>query len=88
MTPDIFPNSVEAKCSECGHIWRYERHEILACPFCNAKFDSVEFNVGKTYAFFTGRRWKNILQENRRKESKSLPDRVTKGLFGDWEERK
>ena len=87
MTPDIFPDSIEAKCSECGHIWRYERHEALACPFCNAKFNSVDFNRLKTYAFFHGKRWKSILRENRKLELQSLPDRITKGLYSDWVEK-
>jgi endogenous inhibitor of DNA gyrase (YacG/DUF329 family) len=86
VSPDIFPDSVEAKCSECGHIWKYERHEALMCPFCNARFESVEFNASKSYAFFGGRRWKAIIKEERRGRSQ-LPERITGGLFGDWKER-
>lgn len=85
LDPAQFPESVEAKCSECGHIWMYERHEALNCPFCNAVFKSVEFNPGKTYAFFHGHRWKAILKENRSVEKKSLPDSITKGLHNNWE---
>ena len=65
MTPEIFPDSIEAKCSECGHIWHYERHDALACPFCNARLESVEFNFDKSYAFFQGRRWKAIIKSER-----------------------
>ena len=84
MTPDIFPDSVESKCLSCGHIWRYNRHEALACPYCNACFESVEFTGNKSMAWFTGRRWKSILKERRAAEQKVLPDRITKGLHQDW----
>lgn len=77
MTPELFPDSVEAKCSECGHIWHYNRHEALACPFCNARFESVEFNYDKSYAFFSGRRWKVILAEQAKRWAKSLPKCLT-----------
>lgn len=78
MTPDIFPESVSAKCDCCGHIWQYKRHDILACPFCNACFESVEFTGGKTMAWFVGRRWKQILKEQRQREAKELPEYLTR----------
>lgn len=77
MTPEIFPDSVESKCSECGHIWHYLRNDALACPFCNARFESVEFNYDKSYAFFTGRRWKVILKEQAKRYAKTLPAFLT-----------
>ena len=64
MTPEIFPDSIEAKCSECGHIWEYARHDSLACPFCNARLESVVFSFDKSYAYFEGRRWKDINRED------------------------
>jgi len=77
VTPEIFPDSIEAKCECCGHIWKYNRHEALACPFCNARFESVDFNFDKSIAFFTGRRWKEILKAQRKVESKTLPAFLT-----------
>lgn len=77
MTPDIFPDSIEAKCECCGHIWQYARHEALACPFCNARFEKVDFNFDKSMAFFEGRRWKQILKQQRREEAKLLPKHLT-----------
>lgn len=78
MTPDIFPDKVEAKCELCGHIWPYHRHEALACPFCNACFESVQFTGGKKMAFFAGRWWRDILKEQAKVEAKTLPEHCTK----------
>ena len=78
MTPELFPDSIEAKCQQCGHIWQYCRHEALACPFCNARFETVEFNWDKSIAFFEGRRWKQILKDKRKQEAMMLPDFLTK----------
>lgn len=77
MNPNVFPDKVEAKCECCGHIWKYARHEALACPFCNARFESVTFNFDKSIAFFDGRRWKQILKEQRQEEAKTLPSYLT-----------
>jgi hypothetical protein len=66
MSPEIFPSVIEAKCSECGHIWPYARHEAFACPFCNARLESVEFTWDKRMAFFQGRRWKEINKAERK----------------------
>lgn len=78
MTPDIFPDSIEAKCECCGHIWHYKRHEALACPFCNACFESVQFTGNKRMAFFAGRFWKQILKEQRQREERTLPAFLTR----------
>lgn len=81
MTPDVFPDVVEAKCECCGHIWQYRRHDAFACPFCNARFENVDFNYGKSYAFFYGRRWKEILREQAVKQAKTLPEYLTKPCY-------
>lgn len=81
LDPENFPDSIEAKCSECGHIWEYERHEALACPFCNARLEAVEFNFDKSYAHFTGRRWKQIIREERAKWQQAMdaPSAIQQG---------
>lgn len=49
-----FPDTIEAKCLECGSSFRYDRGQGLACPFCAADFQLAHFGRDRKRVEFEG----------------------------------